>query len=128
MTSAAACATSSRFGLSGASATVWLFWLSAGAIGALLIAGFEIYSRLTKHLRANHESTWNRLGKPNIVGDAESKRDALALLKFLFSGEYSSLNDPVVTSLCRKLIALNIGIVVCLVAVGVLGTYTGVFK
>ena len=105
-----------------------IFWLSVGAAAVLLIVGLAIHSRLIEHLRVSHESTWSSLGQPHVVGDAESQRKALAFLSFLFNGKFLALNDPMVTSLSRKLIALNIGLIGCLIAIVVLGLRDGVFK
>lgn len=105
-----------------------MFWVSVGVGIGILIFGIDTYSRLAARLRSKHEATWVALGRPRVVGDADSQRLALSILSFLTTRKFLALNDPMVTSLGWRLLALNAALMVCVAIVIILGIREGVFK
>ena len=79
--------------------------MMAGIVTYLAVVHF-----LFERLANAHGPTWEQLGCPRLF-----KRlafgDTLKFFRFLWRGEYASLNDPVVTSLAVAASALLISLV-----------------
>lgn len=105
-----------------------MFWISAGVGIAILIMGLADYSRLVSHLRSSHETVWISLGRPLVIGDADSQRLALSFCLFLVSGRFLALKDKLVNKLCIRLIVLNVVLISCGAIMVVAGIRNGFFK
>jgi len=77
-----------------------LFAAAAGAFVALAIAGSYWTVSLLTLLRLRHPPTYDVLGRPDPIAQADSAANSAAVLRFIFLREYVELGDPEVSRLC----------------------------
>jgi hypothetical protein len=76
-------------------------------------------SSLIKLLELRHPTTYELLGRPSPLRTAESDKQAIGMLQFIWAGEYKTLNDNLISKHAYVLrYCLIVGVPVMLVLAG----------
>jgi hypothetical protein len=102
-------------------ASIVQFLLTCSLVG-FIGASFVLVGRVRAHLEEQHPDTWKWLGEWKIRWPDGEVQDA-ALPEYLWSGQYKSLNDPLLNSLvlrAKLTTAFSVAIALALVLQSVL--------
>lgn len=75
--------------------------ISFVGLGVNTIYGLVHFAQLTRMLKVRHPDTWRMLGEPSLVRN-NTPVNGLKTQRFIFKGEYRSLNDPDITRLAGR--------------------------